>query len=82
MCMRTLSLFRAVLAGGVGLVIGVIFAALVNLVVPATNPGWNLFPICLAAVLSALGGYIVGARQKNRSREQLPQGTTGGTGKR
>jgi small basic protein len=67
--MRTLSLFRAILAGVVGLVIGVVFAALVNLAVPAANPGWNLFPICLAAVLSALGGYLVGARQKIRTRE-------------
>ena len=78
--MRTLSLFRAILAGAVGLVIGVIFAALVNLAVPATNLGLTLFPICLAAILSALGGYVVGARQKAPRAAPLAE-KNGGRGK-
>jgi len=62
--MKSLSLFRAILSGVFGLLIGVIFAALVNLIVPASNLAWTLFPICLAAIFSAFAGYIVGARQK------------------
>jgi hypothetical protein len=62
--MKSLSLFRTILAGFLGLLIGVIFTALVELVMPATNVAWTLFPMCLAAVFSGLAGYVIGARQK------------------
>jgi uncharacterized protein YacL len=62
--MKSVLLFRAILAGVIGLVIGVIFTAVVNLIVPTTNLAWTLFPICLAAILSGFAGYLVGARQK------------------
>jgi len=62
--MKNISLFRAILSGVIGLVIGVIFTALVKLIVPATNLVQTLFPICLAAILSGVAGYFVGAKQK------------------
>jgi hypothetical protein len=62
--MKDISLFRAILSGVIGLVIGVIFTALVKLIVPATNLVLTLFPICLAAVFSGFAGYFVGAKQK------------------
>lgn len=74
--MKNFSLFRAILSGTIGLVIGVIFGALVNLAVPGTSPAWTLTPICIAAVLSALAGYLLGSRQKNRlpGSKPLPPG--------
>ncbi len=62
--MKSVSLFRAILSGVIGLVIGVIFTALVKLMVPAANLASTLFPICLAAILSGFAGYFVGAKQK------------------
>jgi uncharacterized protein YacL len=62
--MKSYSLFRVILSGVIGLVIGVIFTALVNLAMPATNLAWTLIPTCLAAILSGFAGYLLGARQK------------------
>jgi hypothetical protein len=62
--MKSVSLFRAIISCIIGLVIGVIFTALVNLAVPATNLAWTLVPTCLAAVLSGFAGYLVGAKQQ------------------
>jgi hypothetical protein len=64
MAMKSIPLFRAILSGVIGLVIGVIFTALVKLIVPSTNLAWTLFPICLAAIISGFAGYIMGAKQK------------------
>ena len=58
------SLVWAILSGVIGLVIGVIFTALVKLIVPATNIAQTIFPICLAAIFSGFAGYFVGAKQK------------------
>jgi tetrahydromethanopterin S-methyltransferase subunit C len=62
--MKSVSLFRAILSCVIGLVIGVILTALVNLAIPATNLTWALIPTCTAAVLSGFAGYIVGAKQQ------------------
>ncbi len=62
--MRGSALFRVILSGIIGLVIGVIFTGLVKLFEPSANLAWTLLPICLAAILSGFAGYIVGARQK------------------
>jgi H+/Cl- antiporter ClcA len=62
--MKGSSMFRVILSGLIGLVIGVIFTGLVKLFEPSANLTWTLLPICLAAILSGLAGYIVGARQK------------------
>jgi hypothetical protein len=61
---KNVLLIRAILSCLIGLVIGVIVAALVNLVVPSTNLVGTLLPICLAALLSGFAGYLMGARQK------------------
>ena len=62
--MKGSSMFRVILSGLIGLVIGVIFTGLVKLFEPSANLTWTLLPICIAAILSGLAGYIVGARQK------------------
>jgi len=62
--MKSVSLFRAVLSCVIGLVIGVILTALVNLAIPATSLTWALIPTCLAAIFSGFAGYIIGAKQK------------------
>jgi uncharacterized protein YacL len=62
--MKNVSLFRVILSCIIGLVIGVIFTALVNLAIPATNLFWTLIPLCLAAVFSGFAGYILGVKQK------------------
>jgi len=62
--MKIASLFRVILSCIIGLVIGVIITALVNLAIPATNLAWTLIPTCLAAVFSGFAGYILGAKQQ------------------
>jgi uncharacterized protein YacL len=64
--MKKFSLIRAVLSGIVGLVIGVIVAALVNLMKPAPDIAWAIIPVCLASLLSALVGFLFGSRQKTK----------------
>jgi uncharacterized protein YacL len=64
LAMKNISLFRAILSGVIGLVIGVIFTALVKLIVPATNVAQTISPICLAAIFSGFVGFFVGAKQK------------------
>ena len=65
--MKSVSLFRAILACVIGLAVGVIVTGLVNLAVPSTNLAWTLLPICVAAVISGFAGYVIGARQKKPS---------------
>jgi uncharacterized protein YacL len=55
---------RAVLSGIAGLIIGVVIAALVNLVHPAQSILWTLIPVCLSSLAAALVGFAFGARQK------------------
>jgi len=62
--MKRFSWFRAILSAIFGLVIGVIFTALVNLLKPSTDLVWAMIAVCFASFFSALAGYIVGARQK------------------
>ena len=63
--MKSFSWFRAILSAIIGLVIGVIFTALVNLLKPSTDLLWALIAVCFASFFSALAGYIVGSRQKS-----------------
>jgi hypothetical protein len=55
---------RVILSGIAGLVIGVIITAVVNLLKPAPEIWWALIPLCLSSLVSALIGYLFGARQK------------------
>ena len=64
--MKTFSWFRAVLSASIGLGIGVIFTALVNLLKRWEDLILALIAVCLASLFSALAGYIVGARQKSK----------------
>jgi hypothetical protein len=64
--MSSFSMFRAILSGVIGIVIGVIFTAVVNLVSPADNLLRTLVLVCLAALVSAFAGYILGAREKKK----------------
>ena len=57
-------LIRAVLSGIAGLVIGVVIAAVVNLLKPAPEIAWALIPMCLSSLASALVGFAFGSRQK------------------
>jgi hypothetical protein len=66
--MKSVSLFRVILSGLIGLVIAVVFGALVNLILPGTNIAWTLIPICLASIFSGLAGYWVGTKQKKAPR--------------
>lgn len=58
------SMFRAIIAGVLGLLIGVVFTAVLNLVSPAENVVRLVIVVCLAALVSAFSGYLLGARQK------------------
>jgi H+/Cl- antiporter ClcA len=70
---KNVPLFRVIVSCVIALVIGVIVAALVNLVVPSTNLVWTILPICLAAVISGFAGCLVGARQKKEApRKEAP----------
>lgn len=64
--MKTFSWFRAVLSAIIGLVIGVILTALVNLLKRWEDLILALIAVCLASIFSALAGYIMGARQKSK----------------
>ena len=65
--MSGFSMFRAILSGVIGIVIGVIFTAVVNLVSPADNLLRTLIVVCLAALVSAFSGYVLGAREKKKT---------------
>ncbi len=65
--MRGFSMFRGILAAVIGIVIGVIFTAVVNLASPADNLLRTLIVVCLAALVSAFSGYLLGARQKDKT---------------
>ncbi len=65
--MSGFSRFRAILAGVIGIVIGVIFTAVVNLASPADNLLRTLIVVCLAALVSAFAGYVIGARRKSKA---------------
>ena len=64
--MSGFSLFRAILSGVIGIIIGVIFTAVLNLVSPGENLVRTLVVVCLAALCSAFLGYVLGARQKRQ----------------
>jgi hypothetical protein len=64
--MGSFSTFRAVLSGVIGIVIGVIFTAVPNLVSPEDNLLRTLVVVCLAALVSAFLGYVLGAGQKKK----------------
>ena len=55
------------MAGVIGIVIGVIFTAVVNLASPADNLLRTLIVVCLAALVSAFAGYVIGARRKSKA---------------
>ena len=59
-------LIRVILSGIAGLVIGVVIAALVNLLKPAPEIWWALIPLCLSSLASALVGFLLGSRGKGR----------------
>ena len=65
--MKDYSLLRTIISSVIGLVIGVIFTALVKLIIPAANFTRALFPICLAANLFGVRGVSRG-RQAEKSR--------------
>jgi hypothetical protein len=65
--MASLSWFRAILSGLVGLVIGVIFVAVANLLSPVANLVQTLVVVCVPAFLSSLLGYVIGIRQKKQA---------------
>ena len=65
--MSGFSRFRAILAGVIGIVIGVIFTAVVNLASPADNLLRTLIVVCLAALVLAFAGYVIGARRKSKA---------------
>ena len=62
--MKIPSWFKAILSGLLGLIIGVIFVAVTNLVSPVANISQSLIVVCVPSFLSALIGHLVGARQK------------------
>jgi O-antigen/teichoic acid export membrane protein len=62
--MNRFSWIRAILSAIIGLAIGVIFTALVNLLKPWPDIMWALVAVCLASFFSALAGYFVGSLQK------------------
>lgn len=68
--MKSSSRYRVILSGIIGLVIGVIFTALVKLFTPEANLAWTLLPTCIAAILSGFMGYLVGAKQKKQIQGQ------------
>jgi uncharacterized protein YacL len=62
--MSTSSWFRAFLSGLVGIAIGVIFTAVVNLLSPLGNLVQTVILVCVSAFLSAFLGFIFGSRKK------------------
>jgi len=68
--LKSSSRYRVILSGIIGLVIGVIFTALVKLFAPEANLARTLLPICLASILSGFMGYLVGAKRKKQIQGQ------------
>lgn len=58
------SWFRAILSGLFGLLLGVVVAAVVNLLSPVGSLSTALVLACLPAFVAAILGFILGNRQK------------------
>ncbi len=63
-------MLRVMLAGFMGLAIGVVVTAVLNLISGVVNPapiqnlGGIIVAVCLASLLSALAGFFIAARPK------------------
>jgi hypothetical protein len=66
--MKVKALFRGVLSVVAGLAIGVICAALVNLVIPSTNITLTMLPVCLTGMASGFMGYLFGRGRKQTEK--------------
>ncbi len=62
--MKSSLIVRAIFVGLIGLVIGVVFTAVLNLLSPAENLVRTVVLVCFAAFCAAFTGYVLGARQK------------------
>jgi Na+/citrate or Na+/malate symporter len=69
--MAKLGWLRGVLSVIVGLLIGVVMTALVNLFIPTLSGlVWTvLLAVCASSVISSLVGYLLGARRKKEVQE-------------
>jgi len=57
---------NAAIAGVIGLVIGVVFTFLVNLIKPTPDLTWSLIAVAFAAFFAGFAGYIVGIKEKDK----------------
>jgi ABC-type transport system involved in multi-copper enzyme maturation permease subunit len=61
------SIVRVILSGVIGIAIGVILTAVVNLASPSDSVVRMLVVSCLAGLAAGLAGYLLGARKKKQS---------------
>jgi hypothetical protein len=58
---------RVVLSVVVGLGIGIVVTALINLFIPIANLAWTILAVCVSSTASSLLGYLLGARSKKEN---------------
>jgi dolichol kinase len=57
----------------VGLIIGVVITALVNLFNPIANIAWTIIAVSVASLLSAVAGYLIGFGRRKEEEPKPPQ---------
>ena len=58
--MKAFSIIRLIVAAVLGIVIGLVITALINLFKPFAEIAWTIAAVCAASLLSAAAGYLVG----------------------
>ena len=58
--MKAFSIIRLIVAAVLGIVIGLVITALINMFRPFTDIAWVIAAVAAASILSAAAGYLVG----------------------
>jgi len=74
--MKVLGWLKALLAVVLGLAIGLAVTGIVNILRPVENLGWALAAVLVAAVLSALAGFLVAGPWRKKAPDPAPAAET------
>ena len=71
--MKAFSILRLIISAVIGLLIGVVITALINLFNPFQYIGWTIATVSLASLLSAVAGYLMGIGRRKDAEARPPQ---------
>jgi hypothetical protein len=67
--MKAFSIIRLIISAVLGIVIGLVITALINMFRPFTDIAWVITAVGAASILSAAAGYLMGFGRSKRSSE-------------